>query len=262
MKKVYKRALMAFAAVTALSTLPASADDLTVNEGTDQNQYVPLYGYNMDSNGKNQNIYDANQLTAMQGGTITSIGFSYASVSRNSTPNNLVKIYMGQVDDDMFTSMDFIDTEGLSLVFEGTTQFAQNNQPGVFTIDLTNPYVYNGGNLVVAIDYGKVTGAWATVYWYGLDSESTTQSPSLYKGTGQPIYGRFYPMTTFTYNAPVVNGVKDVIDGNLNGDYTVVDLSGKTVARGNGNVQDAQRGLNPGMYIVRIGGKASKVIVR
>lgn len=252
MKKVYKRTLMALAAVTALSTLPASADELTVNEGTDQSQYVPLYGYNMDSNGKNQNIYDANQLAAMQGGTITSIGFSYANVSRNSTPNNLVKVYMGQVDDDMFTSMDFVSTDALTLVFDGTTQFTQTNEPGVFTINLTTPYVYNGGNLIVAIDYGKVTGAWATVNWYGLNSESTTQSPSLYQGTAQPIYGRFYPMTTFEYSASQVDGVEDIEAADSNA-AEFYNLQGVRV-----NPETAA----PGIYVKRQGSKTTKVVVR
>ena len=263
MNNLYKRAFMALAAVAALSTLPASADDLTVNEGTQTGTYSPIYGYNFDNAGRTQIIYAAPGLAAMENGTITSVTFHFANVSKTSTPNPSVQFYMGSIENTMFTSTEWVSNEGMAKVFDGELGFTKSDDPGTLTIQLTTPYVYNGGNLLLEIDNGAQQGGWATVNWLGIASNPTTESPSLYTSYGNSAnFARFYPMTTFTYDASTVNGVKDVIDSNLSGDYTVVDLSGKVVARGNGNVQDAQRGLNPGMYIVRIGGKASKVIVR
>ena len=62
--------------------LPMQADDLTVNDGTTTNEYVPIYGYYGDTSGKSQFVVPSADLSAIAGGSISGLSF-YANADFN-----------------------------------------------------------------------------------------------------------------------------------------------------------------------------------
>lgn len=150
MKKFYSRALMALAAMTALSALPAAADELTVNDGTKTSEYCPIYAYYFDVDNRSQMIYDASSLTELQGKTITSLTFYYKNTSK--ALSNTVQIYLGPNEDAYFTQNAWLPNTGLTQVFNGVMSFPNTADPGEITVNFTTPFLYTGGNLLVELD--------------------------------------------------------------------------------------------------------------
>ena len=171
---------------------------LTVADGTATDNRVPVYGYNADTDLCAQYIIPAGDLTDMNGGQINSLTY-YASSAPGSAWNGTFTVYMAEVSNTAPASL--VNRSSCTTVYTGSL----NATSGTMTINLSTPYTYNGGNLLIGFDQN--TGAnWSSVMWMGTDPG---YAASMYGyGWGELSYGGnwdgslyFIPKTTFTYEA-------------------------------------------------------------
>ncbi|NLP19456.1 MAG: hypothetical protein GX378_01625, partial [Bacteroidales bacterium] len=160
---------------------------VTVGTGTEEGRYNPIYtyyGYNYT-----QQIYTSAELNAagaVAGMQINAIRFYWTGAgSLNNC--NVWTVYMGETTQSSFTSnTSWVPYASLTEVYTGTVTLPAN--AGWFTITLTNPVTWNGGNIVVAIDenvpgYGPSATRWqatitannTAIYYY---SDNTNPDPS------------------------------------------------------------------------------------
>ena len=172
---------------------PLSAQNtLTVADGSTTNDYVPFYGYYLDANQHCQVIYPDNMLTDMQGSAITQMEFYL-----NSTPSftSTITFKMGISSDATFASAAFDNTTTLTEVYVGSINIENN----VMTVELNEPYTYNGGNLL--LDFTNTTGNYINnISFYGVTASGA--SVSVYSSWGSATLRDFIPKTTFSYGVP------------------------------------------------------------
>ncbi len=189
MKKIFSLFLL----VTALLSLPMSlrAEDLTVADGTSTNNYLPVYGLWVDTQGtRGQCLYSSDLLGDMEGGQISKLTFylsSPASVAWTGTFN----VYLGATSKTDLSSS-FESVSNLTLVYTGTLDATGSTME----ISLETPYTYEGGNLLLDITVATA-GNYKSASFYG----------SSISGAGRYFYNTtegaadFLPKTTFTYEA-------------------------------------------------------------
>ena len=165
---------------------------LTVNEGTTTNAYVPIYGYWCDTYSKSQFILPAEILPDMLYGTITKMTF-YSSNANVSWGNAHFEVYMTEVDFTSFSSTSLVDWSTMDKVMnEGILSIVDNQM----VVEFDNGYQYGGGNLLVGIRE-TISGNYVSCNWYGVSSPNyaiggNENSRSLY------LHG-FQPKTTFEF---------------------------------------------------------------
>ena len=182
----------------------AYADELTVFDGENVNTETPYYAEWGDSPQKHEFIMPASELAAMKDGKITSMQF-YCT-SEKSTPSFELKIFMKEVDQTSLTT--FIGDEDATTVYEGTLTIADSK----WSIELSTPYEYKGGNLLIGVYTTKV-GNYTYLGFYGLKQELFTALSGIsYSGTDYTSVNnvtgsfQFLPKTTFTYEAGTGGG--------------------------------------------------------
>ena len=165
----------------------------TVADGTTVHSKVPLDFYNCDGTGNRQAqmLYPASLLTDMSGSTIGSITFYHQNTSATKTVSaSTWYIRMGETTETDLSSG--LSTETLTTVYSGILQVTN----GVFSFELTTPYTYNGGNLIVEIQTSGATGNYfgsSNQGCYGVDNIGST-----YSTMSTPNYTAFVPKITFT----------------------------------------------------------------
>ncbi len=190
-----KKVLFLWLAVLLMlpSVMRAQSTTLTVADGTDRNNYLPIYGLYLDYTGHNQVIYPESMLVDMLGATISSITFYMETVP--TTPwAHTFQFGLGTTTTSNFSDENLITT-GISTVYTGT--ISVNSQ---FTVTFTTPFVYNGGNLV--LDVQNIAGGYSGGYFYGTN---TSQAAGIYSHVSsfgyETIHNQtFIPKTTFTYS--------------------------------------------------------------
>ena len=184
----------------ALFCIPWAAnaqETLTVHDGTTTNSNVPIWGLWADNSLQSEMVYPATELEDMNGGTISILNVfsngtsNIPSTGTSSCWNGTCQIFMKEVPET--TISDFTGTDGATIVYDGPISLVN----GVMTIELSTPYTYGGGNLLVGFYYTS-GGAYASVTWKG---ESVTNA-AVYGRSGQSYSANaasFLPKTTFTY---------------------------------------------------------------
>ena len=164
---------------------------LTVNDGTTQNYYIPLYGdyANVATGTQSQFIIPAESLSSIAGNQIDKIAF-YCSSASKSWGNASFDVYVKEVENTTFTSTT-PSWDGMTKVYSGQLSVAN----GLMTIQFNEPFEYTNKNLMIGIKQtvkGKDSGA----YWYGI---TTTQNTAIDGKNGQ--YCTFLPKTDIYYSA-------------------------------------------------------------
>ena len=165
----------------------------TVADGTTVHSKVPLDFYNCDGTGNRQAqmLYPSTLLTDMSGSTIGSITFYHQNTSATKTVSaSTWYIRMGETTETDLSSG--LSTETLITVYSGILQVTN----GVFSFELTTPYTYNGGNLIVEIQTSGATGNYfgsSNQGCYGVDNIGST-----YSTMSTPNHTAFVPKITFT----------------------------------------------------------------
>ena len=172
---------------------------LTVNEGTQTNSYVPVYGGYTSNNVRSQFIIPASSLSSISGQEITKLVF-YSNTASANWGNAKFDVYLKEVTNTTFSSSaTFVDWTDMEKVTTGAQLSISGNQM-VVTFD--DAFEYNGGNLMIGINQ-TTTGTTATSTWLGV-----TSSYSAVYGYGTNTYGNsrasFLPKTSIYYQPVTV----------------------------------------------------------
>ena len=175
-----------------ISFTPTDAYTLTVCDGTATNQYIPFDGYNADSNQHNQMIYPSSSLTELNGMSITQLVFYLADWDTDHDGD--VGDWTISLGETTATTLNGIDgSTPLTHLYTGPMTF--NSDHTTMTITFTDPYTYNGGNLLV--DFNHLGSSYNRAYFYGI----STNYYASYNNYEDELF-EFLPKTTFMYELP------------------------------------------------------------
>ena len=186
---------LSFFALASIA-LASQATDLTVFDGTDQNQYIPFRATYFDwSPYYGQVIFPASELAAMSGQDITSMKFYVANENGNVMNNGELSFYLCETTQNAFSnwSTELIPTSDFKLVAAVPMTYGDSE----IVVNFDAPFAYQGGNLAVMASVTQVGSYSAEGYFYGVNS---TVSGAAY-GASVVNAQQFYPKTTFTYGA-------------------------------------------------------------
>ena len=191
MSKFFAAALMAMAMF-----VPAQAETLTVYDGSDGNQYVPIYGGYFDTqNVVTQIIYHESDLQDMTGALITSMKFYIGyPEDGNKLNGGKLSVWIGTTDLNQFSGYSPEVIDGLTPVAEISMTAGETE----VVVDFNQPFVYTGGNLVVKTIVEESSNYYDDLYFWGLTTEfnaSMYYMPASGSSWGQ----NFGPKTTFDY---------------------------------------------------------------
>ena len=180
----------------AIAAIPAFAQEtLTVYDGDATNAYVPVYGFYADAYNKCEFIMPADDLSDMQGGTITKLTWFLATTPDAVWGGNF-QVYVKEVAETTCTTA-FLGTEGATLVYEGPL----DGTSGTLTIEFANDYTYEGGNLMFAVyqvekgTYKSATFAGTAVTGGAVSNYNYSSLEGVTAGTVRD----FLPKTEFEY---------------------------------------------------------------
>ena len=176
---------------TGLYSLSSGVGSMvTVTEGQ-INDYVPIYGYYCDEYSKSQFIIPAANLEDMAHSTLNSVTFYASALSAISWGSAQFDVCLKEVTESSFASASLYDWSTLEKVYSGSLSVGSD---GKMTITFSNPFQYEGGNLLVGINQTQ-PGSYVKVSWCG----STASSASLGGYNTKLEKQDFLPMTTFDY---------------------------------------------------------------
>ncbi len=208
----------------AILILPVLAEEIQIGNGTTTTNNIPLKFYYKNS--LTETIYYADEFAAggINTGAITELTYYYNFVEDlMDFPFN---IWMGET---TLTTLPttWIPAGELTQVFEGTLSFFTGT--GEILIELDEPYVYNGDNLVIMVE--RVMD---TVYYSSLDVfyyENTPDYPGrcLYKYSDTIDYDPYTPPAAPTVCSWVPN--------------TLFEVSLEGLGSMNGHVYNVENGL-------------------
>lgn len=168
--------------------------NLTVYNETDENEYVPVYGYYTDAYLKCEMVMPALQLSAMSGYDINKMKFYLSSPASDSWGAANFKVFIKEVD--YTTISDYQGVDDATVVYEGPLD---GTQP-IMEIEFNAPYHYNGGNLLIGV-YNTVKGSYKAANFVGTNvNGASVQGHSTGSLDNVSANQRnFLPKTTFTY---------------------------------------------------------------
>ena len=171
----------------AKTFVPTNAYLITVADGTNTNDYVPVYGLWTDNNIHSRFIVPAENLTPMTYGLINSMTF-YASQSSVSWGAASFQVYLSTTDATTVNTL--TDVSDMETVYSGSLSISNNQM----VVTFTNPYLYLGGNLMIAFEE-PTSGSYSSCTWYGVSATGASMG-----GYGSSVSQQnFLPKTTFGY---------------------------------------------------------------
>ena len=169
---------------------------LTVHDGTATSNYVPIYGNWADAYLKCEYIMPAAELADMNGESILDMTW-YLSSPASAAWTGTFQIFMKEVEETEISA--YQGTEGATTVYQGTL----DGTSSTLLVEFTNPYAYNGGNLLIGV-YQTAKGNYKSCTFSGETVEGACvqgyNSSSLDGVTA--TQRNFIPKTTFSYGAP------------------------------------------------------------
>ncbi len=175
---------------------PTWADELTVCDGTNTNNTVPVNGNWVDTQGTiSEFVMPASYLESMTGGIISKLTFYLSSPASASWGTAEFRVYVKELDE-AHTYASYgasaIGEVGATTVYEGTLDGTQSTMD----INFSSAYAYGGGNLLVGI-YVSKAGTYKDAKFYGFGS---SQFGYNYYSFSRGSAAFFLPKTTFTYS--------------------------------------------------------------
>ena len=169
---------------------------ITVNEGTSTNSYIPMYAYYANYHTGSQFITPAAQLEAIQWDSIKALTFHTSSLAAHDFGDARFDIYVGIVENTTMTE---------NVPFESLTQVASNKaltiEEKMMYIEFDQMYQYPGGNLLVAINE-TTAGDYVSASWLGV---SATYGSARYEySTYGPYSASFLPKMSIDFKKGVV----------------------------------------------------------
>ena len=183
----------------ALFSVASWGDELTVYDGTVTHNRVPINVYYFDDFSKSQVVFPAEELGEMIGAYINSITFYTTSSNIPYTAVSSADIFLKEVDYTTISAFEDIATG--TTVFTGYLEFVQDGSGGKVTIVFNEPYLYNGGNLLIGTQNTEDKG-WMNISFLG----QTVNGASIYGNNANSLddvtsvsQANFIPKTTFNY---------------------------------------------------------------
>jgi len=212
--------------VLAAVAFAAQAVDVTVFDGTDQNEYIPFRATYFDwSPYYGEVIYPAAEITDLVGKDITSVKFYVANETGNVMNGGELSLYMGTTTKADFSewSVTLIPADDLTLV--SATAMTRGDSEIVF--NLSEPFTYNGDNLVLMLSVTELGEYSGYGYFFG---QNSSVKGSAY-GAASVYAQQFYPKTTFTYDGeePQVNIATTLAQANAMDDNAEFTFNGDAV---------------------------------
>jgi hypothetical protein len=174
-----------------ISFLPTDIYSIVVNDGTNTNSYVPIYGTYVDEgNTASQFIVPAESLQEILWDSITELTFysSNASIDWGAAE---FEVYMTTTEDATLSAL--VDWSHLTQVMVAGNLSIQNNK---MVVTLSEPFQYTGDNLLIGFKQ-TVAGSYVGCSWYG---KNTTGASIGGYGTGNNMAQRnFLPKMTINY---------------------------------------------------------------
>ncbi|MCQ2306787.1 MAG: T9SS type A sorting domain-containing protein [Bacteroidales bacterium] len=171
----------------------------TVYDGLSDNDYCPFYVFYADDFTKSNMIMPAADLADMAGGTISSMKFYVSRITDDRICYSNWQVYLKEVSENETTGP--VDVTTATMVYEGVIDF----KVAEITINFTEPFAYNGGNLLIATQ-NTTDMSYSHVYFFGKDntygyvsSGRGYNSVSLNNVTSWGQTSSFLPKTTFIY---------------------------------------------------------------
>lgn len=179
-----------------ISFTPTDRYELTINDGTATNAYVPVYGYWADNYSLGQFIVPAAQLEEIQWDSINALTF-YANTASHDFEDGRFEAYVAEVDETAFAAATLNDWNEMILVKAAASLSVADNQM-VVTFD--EPYQYEGGNLLIGIKQ-TVAGADKSFNWYGVSAPNASVGGYKSKTSGALSISRysFLPKMTIEF---------------------------------------------------------------
>ena len=187
-------AYLLFAIISSIPFGLRAQETLTVGDGTDINYRVPYYCYWGSMMQHSQIVYNESMLSSLEGYEITGLTFY---VNQGTSDIGNVAVTLGQTTSSAMNGQWFPMTNS-DVVYDGEVAIEES----LLTITFTTPYAYNGGNLVVDLNYYTCVNNTSTVTWLGVNDASMgdiSAADMYFEGTPQKTY-TFLPKTTFTYS--------------------------------------------------------------
>ena len=174
-----------------ISFLPTDIYSIVVNDGTNTNSYVPIYGSYVDEgNTASQFIVPAESLQEILWDSITELTF-YASTASADWGAAEFEVYMTTTEDATLAALN--DWDNLTQVMVAGNLSIQNNK---MVVTLSEPFQYTGDNLLIGFKQ-TAAGSWVSCSWYG---KNTTGASIGGYGTGNNMTQRnFLPKMTINY---------------------------------------------------------------
>ena len=173
-----------------ISFKPTSAYELLLNDGTQTNSSVPIYGQWVDDYTRSQFIIPEADLEEIEWDSITTLTF-YASTANVDWGAAEFKVYMAEAP--ATTLSELADWSTLTEVMSDASLSIVDNK---MVVTLSEPYQYQGGNLLIGF-YQTVSGTYVSCSWYG--KNATGASFGGY-GNGNNVAQRnFLPKMTINY---------------------------------------------------------------
>ena len=192
--KTTKRILMFLVALIA--TTGAWADELTVYEGDATSSYVPVYGFYADAYLKCEMVMPADDLTAMNGGTISSLAFHINAPASDSWGSANFVVFLKEISGTTISAYTGYDAN--DVVYEG----GLDGTGETLDVTFTKNYTYQGGNLLIGV-YCVETGNYKSISYKGTALDGACVQGYSYSSLDgvSATQRNFLPMTTFTYTA-------------------------------------------------------------
>ena len=169
---------------------PSNSIAIIVNDGTDTNANVPIYGLYADTQGTiGQFIIPAASLASMTNRQITNLTFHSDTESIDFGVAEF-DVKLMETENTSYESSTAFDDSDMVTVYSGTVTIADN----LMSIDLATPFNYTDGNLMVEFIVTK-KGTYKSTSWYGVQG---TENTSFYKYNNNPYLSTFGPKVTIT----------------------------------------------------------------
>ena len=185
--------------IVELTGICSDDNELTICDGTNENVYLPIYGFYYDTpNTLSQMIYPADMLADIKDCQITGVKF-YPNGTMGLTEGQL-EVSLGETENTEYANGD----EGIEgVVTNLTTMLTTPLTSGATTLEFNfdNPYTYNGGNLALQTLVAEA-GNWKTQYFYGTNVDYNAgfyQYTSSWSTTPSTGLVKFLPKMTIVY---------------------------------------------------------------
>ena len=160
--------LAVFALLLAGTTM-AGASEIKLNEGTDTDGRLPVYGIYAGAYQMCEFVMESSLLKGMEGVKINQLTFFIAS----SSPRVYIgstEVFMKEIKETEFKTKTYFGQKGASIVYTGTLNATEDK----LVVKFKSPYEYKGGNLLIGMYVKEKSLQGGTVDFLGVKSDKAT----------------------------------------------------------------------------------------